>query len=226
MPLDRISYPVVEQVKEFTQRGNLFYIDQLMVEVNTRNQVVTPTLILEDLVVTLDTFSTSRRDHIQIEVNRIGSFSRLELSPAANMQWFMVEIVIRPVQLGVGLLPSGGRQQFPGQSDQVSEFLLFDLKPFSIPTDARLSCVITKRIYIDIETGNEMVTPVLLFADGTSQTLPAFTRSTRGVEEVNILASERLVAVRLDGDFTNPDIILYDIEVDMYIPGRVGVGAG
>ena len=226
MAFDRISYPIVEQTKEFTQRPNLFYIDRLMIEANTRGQVVTPTLVLEDLVITLPTFSTTVRDHVEIDVDRIGSFSRLELSPASGIQWFMAEVVIRPLQLGVALLPSGGRQQFPGRSDDVSSFLFFELKPFAVPTDARLSCIITKRLYIDIETGGETVTPVLLFADGTTQTLAGITQATRGVVEVSVLASTRLVGVRLDGDFSNSDIILYDIEVDMYVPGRAGVGAG
>ena len=100
MPLDRISYPIVEQTKEFTQRGNLFYIDRLMVQANTRGQVVTPTLILEDLVITLPTFTSTSRDHIDIDVERIGSFARLEFSPVFNIQWFLVEMVIRPLQLG------------------------------------------------------------------------------------------------------------------------------
>ena len=56
MAFDRISYPIVEQTKEFTQRPNLFYIDRLMIEANTRGQVVTPMLVLEDLVITLPTF--------------------------------------------------------------------------------------------------------------------------------------------------------------------------
>lgn len=225
MALDRISYPIVEQTKEYTQRGNLFYIERFMIEANTRGTAVTPTLVLEDLVITLPTFSTTARDHIEVVADRIGSFSRFELSPASGIQWYLVEMVIRPLVLGVALLPSGARQQFPGRSSDVSSFLLFDLKPFAAPTDARLSCIITKRIYIDIETGAEIVTPVLLFVDGTSQTLAGITQATRGVVEVSVLAAERLVGVRLDGDFTNSDIVVYDVEVDMYVPGRAGVGA-
>ena len=103
--------------------------------------------------------------------------------------------------------------------------ILFELKPFSVPGDARLECIITKRLYIDIVTGAESVTPVLLFADGTSSTLPAITQATRGVVDIALLESTRVVGVRLDGDFTNPAIVLYDIEMDMYIPGNVALGA-
>ena len=226
MALDRISYPIVEQSKEFTQRGNLFYIERFMAEVNTRGTVVTPTLVLEDLVITLPAFSTTTRAQVEIDIDRIGAFTRLELSPAAGIQWFFNELVIRPLQLGVALLPSGARQQFPGRTADITSNVIFDIKPFAAAADARLSCVITKRLYIDIETGAETVTPVLIFSDGTTQTLPGITQATRGVVEVSVLASTRLVAVRLDGDFSNPDIVLYDVEVDMYIPGRVGVGAG
>lgn len=225
MAFDRISYPIVEQSTEFTQRGNLFYIDRLMVEANTRGTIVTPSLVFEDTVVTLPTFSTTARRHVEIEINRIGSFSRLELTPVAGIQWYLVELVIRPMQLGVGLLPRGARQQFPGRSADVSTSLTFELKPFSIPNDARLSCIVTKRIYVDIVTGAETVTPVVLFADGTTQTLATITQATRGVVELSILAAERVVAIRLDGDFSHEDVVLYDIEVDMYLPGNVALGA-
>lgn len=225
MALDRVVYPVVEQNPELSQQSNLFYLDRYVAEVNTRNLVVTPTLTLGTTEITLPTFSTGERDHVEIAIDRIGPLGSLTIAPVAGMQWWRNELVLRPIQLGVGMLPRGIRQQFPGRSSDMATGIIFELKPFSLPEDARLECIIIKRLYIDIVTGAESVTPVLVLADGTEQTLAPITHATRQVADIALAIGQRVTAVRLDGDFTSPDVVLYDIEMDMYLPGTTALGA-
>lgn len=225
MGFDRLSFPVIQQTTELTQLGDLFYFERLFVSANTRNKVVTPTLLLEDNTITLDTFSTSSKARVDIPIQRIGSFHTLELTPVYGIQWYLVEMEVRPLMLGVGMLPRGARQQFPGRSADLSVSMTFELKPFALPMDARLHCIITKMLYIDIRTGAQTVTPVLSLADGTTVTLTSITQTSRGVVERPVLLYQRVTQVQLLGDFTHPDIVLYDIEMDMYLPGTVALGA-
>lgn len=227
MALDRISYDIIEQTKELTQSGiSLYYFDRLTVEANTRDVVVTPTLRLEALDITLPTFSTSVRDLVDIDINRIGAFSFLTLTPVVGIQWYMVEMTIRPLLLGVNIVPGGRRTQFPGRSSDIDTFLRWDIKPFSLPADARLECAMVRRVFLDIETGAASVTAVVEFSDGTELSVGPITQATRDTVEIAVTSAKKLAGFRLEGDFTDPDIVVYDVEIDVYVPATRQLAVG
>lgn len=220
MVLANIAFDIVEQTREVTQLGNLFYLERVMVEADTGGQVVTPTLRLEATDITLTTFSSSVRDLIEIDVNRIGPFSRLSFTPVLGVKWYLIEMAIRPLTLGLKLVKRGLRVTLPGRSSNIASYLRWDINPFSLPEDARHQQFIVKRVYLDLETGAETVTPVLIFDDGTTESLAATVQASRSVVEYAVLTSKRLRALRIDGDFTNSSVILHDVEIDCYLPSR------
>ena len=226
MALDSFSYDVVEQIREFTLLSNLYYVERVTAEINTRGIDVTPLLRLEATDYTLDAINTTVRDLVEIDVNRIGPFSRLNFSPVSGIQWYQVSVVLRPLTLGLKIVARGIRTVFPGRSSSVSTYLEWDINPFSLPQDARNQQIIVRRLYLDLVTETEIVTPVLHFNDGTTETLRATIQATRGVVEYPILISKRLNKVRLNGDFTNSSIILYDVELDAYLPSKRQMAVG
>ena len=62
--------------------------------------------------------------------------------------------------------------------------------------------------------------------DGSITTLATLVQTTRTIVDLSILTGQRLKSVILAGDFSGTDTILYDIELDTYIPGnrRLAVG--
>ena len=226
MALDSFSYDIVEQAREFTQLSNLYYLERVTVEANTRGVDVTPVLQLEHTEFTLDVVNTTRRDLVEIVVDRIGPFSRLTFSPVLGIQWYQVATVIRPLVLGLKMVERNLRTVFPGRSSNIGSYLLWDVNPFSLPSDARNQQIIMRYLFLDLVTGTETVTPVLIYNDGTTETLDAIVKPTRGVAECPILTSKRIKQVRLDGDFTNSSIVIYDVELDAYLPSmrRMAIG--
>lgn len=219
MALDEIQFDVAFKTRELTQQGNLFYVERLVFEINTRGGTVTPELILEDSSVTLTGVTTSERDFVAVPVNRLGPVSALVLSPVSNIQWFDVAMYVRPVQLGIRLLNQQSNSSMPGRSVDSTSGVRFEVNPFSLPESARFVSPIYRRLYVDIETGAETVTPVLEFDDGTEQTLaPGIVHGTRRIAEFALCTVKRVKAVRLDGDFSSADVILYDLEADINVP--------
>ena len=226
MALDQVTFDIVEQTAELTQLGSLFYLERLHLEVNTRGQTLTPTLTLETTAITLPTVSTTARDLVDVTIDRLGPMSTLTLSPVSGMQWYLAELVIRPLVLGLRLVARGVRTAYPGRSSSISTTVRWDINPFSLPADARNQQLIVKRIYVEIVTGAETVTPVIEYADGTTETLASITQATRGVVERAVLTAKRLRAFRLDGDFTNSSIVIYDVEMDCYSPSARALAVG
>lgn len=220
MALDSFSYDFVEQVREYTQLGNLYYIERITVEANTRGVDVTPVLRLEATDYTLDVVNTTVRDLVEIDVNRIGPISRLNFSPVLGIQWYQVAVVIRPLLLGIKVVARNLRTTYPGRTSNMASYIRWDVNAFALPNDARNQQIIMRYLFLDLETGAESITPVLYYNDGTTETLRETTQATRGVVEYPILTSKRIKWVQLDGDFTNSDIIIYDVELDAYLPSR------
>lgn len=226
MALNQFAFDIVQQTKEFQQLGNLFYFERLIAEVNTRGVAVTPTLTLETTDISLSTITTSTRDLVEVTVDRLGPFSALTFSPVTDMQWYSVGAIIRPLVLGLRLVGRALRTTYPGRSASVATTIRWDINPFALPADARNQQIIAKRVYLDLVTGSESVTPVIEYADGTSDSLSAVTQATRAVVEFAVLTGKRLKAFRLDGDFSNSDIVIHDVEMDAYMPNARTLATG
>lgn len=226
MGLDSFSYDIVEQAREFTQLANLYYLERVTVEANTRGVDVTPVLQLEASEFSLDVVNTTRRDLVEIDVNRIGPFSRLTFSPVLGIQWYQVATVIRPLTLGVKMVERNLRTVFPGRSSNIGSYLVWDVNPFSLPSDARNQQIIMRYLFLDLVTGTETVTPWLIYNDGTIEILDDIVQPTRGVVECPILTSKRIRQVQLNGDFTSSEIIIYDVELDAYLPSQRRMAIG
>ena len=218
MAVDEITFDVALKTRELTEQGQLFYVEYFIIESNTRSQDVTIDIKLEDTVVSLPTYSTTERDFTQVRVDRLGPISQIVFSPVANVQWYGTEVFIRPVNLGLNLLVQRARSTMPGRSVDNTSGVRFEVNPFSLPESARFVSPIYRRLYVDIVTGAEVVTPVLEFDDGTTQTLGTITHATRAIAEFALCTTKRVRAVRLDGDFSNASVILYDLEADINVP--------
>lgn len=220
MALDSFSYDFIEQVREYDQLSNLYYVERITVEANTRGVDVTPILRLEATDYALDVVNTTVRDLVEIDVNRIGPLSRLNFSPVLGIQWYKVAVVLRPLTLGLKLVARNLRTVFPGRSSRIAAYLQWDVNPFSLPEDARNQHIIVRYVYLDLKTGAQTITPELIFNDGSSQLLRETSQPTRAVVEYPVLTSKRIQQLKLHGDFTNTDNVIYDVEMDCYLPMR------
>lgn len=226
MALDRLKYDVYPFTRQLDQLSNLFYIERLALEVDTDDQDVTATFYFEDATVSPTAVSNSARGMLSIDVNRLGPLNSVEITPITGVDWYGVELFIRPVFLGVNFVELGKRSAMPGRTVDASTSLIFDINPFSYPEDARHVNPIVRRIFVDIETGSNTVTPSLTLDDGTSVGLTAITEATRTIVELNVLQARRVKSVVLSGDFADGEVILYDLEIDVYLPSarRMAVG--
>lgn len=226
MALDTLNYDILPYSREFDELGNLFYVERIVVEADTDGTSVTPTISFNDSDVALTAFSTSSRGFSEISVNRLGPVDAISFTPINSIEWYGVESFIRPIEMGANIVPGGMHTSFPGRTSDASTSISFDINPFSMPESARHINPILRYLYIDIETGAQTVTPTLINDAGTETALTGITTATRAISEFSILATNRIKTVRLDGDFTNSAIILYNIQIDMYIPAgrRMAIG--
>jgi hypothetical protein len=224
-------YDLLDFTQELTEQGNLFYIERLLVENNTSGVSVTPQLTFDnDTVVAFPSFSRTTRGFSEVSINRLGPLVSLELTNSAFASQaigiFSLELHLRPVRLGINFVATGQKVEVSGRGPSVSNSIVFEINPFEFPEDARHMQPIPRRLYLDIQTDATGVTPVLVSDDGTETTLTTIVQTTRKVVEFSILAGRRLRAVRLNGDFSDAANVLYDIELDTYLPGnrRLSVG--
>lgn len=232
MPINTLQYDILPYSREFDDLGNLYYIDRLIVEANTQGEDVTATLDFNDTTSSFTAFNTTTRTFNEIAINRLGPLDGVSLTPINDIAWYGVEMFIRPIQLGVNLVHTGQGPQrkfmasFPGRTSDATTSIQFDINPFSFPEDSRHINPMLRYLWLDIETGAETVTPVLINDAGTETTLTGITSATRGISEFSILATNRIKTIKLNGDFTNSSIILYDIECDIYIPNKRRMAVG
>ncbi len=139
------------------------------------------------------------------------------------MDWYDVHLVVRPIRLGVKLVGAGNRAELPGRTSDVGTSIVFDINPFSFPADARHLNPIPRRLYIDAKG---TFTPQLNFDSGLTSSLTAFSSVTRTITEYSILQSDRIKSITLSGNFASADQVLYDIELDLYVPSarRLAIG--
>lgn len=225
------QYDLLDSTKELTELGNLFYVERLLVESNTDGASVTPELTFDGgTTVSFSTFSRTTRGFDEITINRLGPLVSVALTNATfasqAIGFYTIELQIRPVQLGVNLVGIADKVEIPGRSADVSTSIVFDINPFTFPQDARFIEPVPRRLYIDLQTDATGVTPVLVASDGTETTLTTLIQTTRTIADLAILSGKRLKAIRLDGDFSDASNILFDIELDTYVPGtrRLSVG--
>jgi hypothetical protein len=226
MALDRIKYDVIPYTRELDELGNLFYVERLVLETNTNGNSVTPTLGFEAGDVVLSSVSNTSRGMLEVAVNRLGPLNSVELAPVSQIDWYGVELFVRPVMLGVNIVERGQQVVLPGRTSNSAVNLIFDINAFSFPEDARHINPIVRRLFIDIETGAETVTPTLNFDGGGSITLSGITLASRAIIEFAILNANRVKNITLAGDFSSSDVILYDIEIDIYIPSQRRLAVG
>ena len=232
MALDTISYDILPYTREFDDLANLYYFERLVVEADTDDTSVTPTVHYSGTSTALTAFSCTDRAFNEITVNKLGPISQITFTPINEIYWYGIEMFIRPLEMGVQLVSTGRGPQrkflasMPGRSSDVTTSIQFDINPFSFPEDSRHINPVLRYLWLDIETGAETITPTLVNDQGTETALTGITSATRGIQEFSILATNRIKTVRLDGDFSSSDVILYDIEVDLYIPNsrRMSVG--
>lgn len=217
MALDRIKYDIVPYLKQLNLIDRLFYIERITAEVNTNGVSLMACIDLGGTVVNFGTQSNLARAPITYIVNRLGPVHHLEMMPIAAVDWFDLEITVRPVELNVRVVPIGRETSIPGRAPGPAASLIFDIHPFCFPADARHIKPVAKRLYIDMEGD---MTPQLNFEDGTSQTLAALSHTTRQVADVALLTANRIINVTLLGDFSSADNILYDIGIDIFIPAQ------
>lgn len=95
---------------------------------------------------------------------------------------------------------------------------------FQVQTGSRLLSAdvrnVIQRLFIDLETSGQEVTPTLIFEDA-EEVLPVIVAASRMTVEYARLDLARLVAVRLDATILDL-VIVYGIELDVY--GAVGAG--
>lgn len=226
MALDRLKYDVFPFTRELDELGSLFYVERLVVETNTNSTDITPTFSFESEDVVFSTISNSVRGMLEVVVNRLGPLNSFELTPVAGIDWYGVELFIRPVVLGVNVVESGARVVMPGRTNDSTSSLVFDINPFSFPEDARHINPIVRRLWVDIETGTNSVAPTLNFDDGTSSALTAITTSGRAITEYSVISAKRVKNLTLAGDFADGQVVLYDVELDVYLPSKRRMAVG
>lgn len=223
------NWDVIPETRELDELRNLHYFERVTVEANTNSQNLQVRITQDGSAITSTAQTSSARDYLEFTFNRFGPIQGVDLIGSffdQNIQVYNVDCHVRPVVLSVNIVSSGTVRPLPGRTVDPTTAILFDLTPFTLSQDARFLRLVMRRLYIDIETGAQTVTPVLRYNDGTSTTLAAITQAGRAIVEFNILRTSRLERVELQGDFTNSAVILYDISIDVYVPAnrRLAVG--
>jgi hypothetical protein len=234
MALDTVTYDILPYHRDFDLLGNLYYVERLIFEANTDGEAVTPKIDFSSgTSESFTTFSSTVREFNEVAINRLGPIDNISFTPINEIYWYGVEMHIRPIQLGVQIVNSGSnalqritRIDYPGRTSDASTSISFDINPFSFPEDARHVNPVLRYLWLDIVTGAQTVTPVLVNDQGTETTLTAITAATRAISEFSILATNRIRTIRLDGDFTHSSVILYDIEADLYLPNKRRMAVG
>jgi len=226
MAYDTIKYDVYQFTRQLDQLGNLFYIERLILDIDTNNEELTASFEFEAETFTSAAVSNSARGMINIDVNRLGPLQSVSLTPIDSISWYAVELFVRPVVLGLNIIESGSRVLMPGRTVNAATSLIFDINPFAFPEDARHINPVIRRMWIDAEAGDNTITPVLTFDDGTTTSLTAISSDTRIITEYSILTAKRVKNVTLQGDFSDGEVVLYSLEVDVYIPSarRMAIG--
>lgn len=217
-----IEYAIDDYVRDLDELDRLIMVDLLLTDVNPQGNTVTPVITLGGTEVTLTAITSAARAEDEIVVNRLGPVQRLQYQYAdpTTVLWYNTKLVIRPLDLGINIIPGGAPVRLRGRSVDPTTSLVWDIRSFSLPEDARHQNPIVRRLYVDAVTGAQTITPVLVYDDGTTSSLAGLTNATRAVTEYAIMTSTRVKRLRLDGDFTNAAIVVYDVELDMYIPPR------
>lgn len=226
MALDRIQYDTLDKSNELSLLSNLHYVERLLLEVNTNGVSVTPTLTLGANAFAFSSVSNTTRGFIEIPVNRIGPIDRLELAPFAKVDWYQVELFLRPVVYKIKNVPTGNVAVFAGRSTLIDSSIIFDVHPFTVPEDPRNFDPVIRRLYIDAETGTESFTPVLTFDDGSTLSLAVVDTVGRAITEYSIIQPKRVKTLTLQGDFTSDQIVLYSVESDLYVPSKRRLAVG
>jgi hypothetical protein len=214
-----LDWQIDDHIRDLDELDRIIMVDRLVVDAFTDSNDVTPTLTLNNTEVALTAINNAARSVTDTAVDRIGPINRLKLTYTDNLtiEFYNVDLVIRPLDLGINVLPGGQRTQVTGRAPSPSTEIFYDISPFAISTDARIQNAIVQRLYIDAVTGAETITPVLVFDDGTTSSLAGLTAASRTITEYAIGTTQRLRRLRLDGDFTNSSIIVYDVELDLYV---------
>jgi len=229
MAFEGIAYPVDDYTRELDELDRIIMFDRFLVDINTGSTAVTPVLIMNGTEVTFTDLNNAARTVEEIAVDRFGPCQEAQLryDLANDVKIYALDLVIRPLDLGINILvggkssssgmAAGTRVEMRGRASDPTTSIFYDINPFSLPTDARAQNAIIQRLYIDAVTGAQTITPVLVFEDGTTTSLTGLTNASRAITEYSIGTTQRLKRLRLDADFTNSAIIVYDVEIDLYI---------
>lgn len=226
MALDKIQYTMLDKTNELDLLDNLHYVERIMLEVNSNGVAITPTLQLGSNFFAFSSVSNTVRGFLNIPVDRIGPVNRLELTPFAGVDWYQVELFLRPVVYRIKNVPSGNIASFAGRATDIAAEIIFDVHPFTEPENPRFIDPVIRRLYIDAETGSQSFTPVLTFDDGSTLNLAVVDTVGRAITEYSIIQAQRVKSLTLQGDFTSDEIVLYSVESDLYVPNKRRVAVG
>ena len=226
MALDRLRWDLLDRTKELGLQQSIQYVERLMVEADTNSIPLTPTVILAATTIALTSQLNTARGFLEFPINRIGPLDNLILSPFAGIDWFSVELYLRPVELRINIIPQGASVSFSGRSTDITTNIVFDVQPFAPTEDPRIVYPVIRRFYIDAETGTGSFTPVLTFDDGSTQSLAVVDTAGRVITEYSIIGAKRLSSVELTGDFSSDQIVLYSVEADLYVPSKRRMAIG
>lgn len=228
MAFQGISFPIDDYTRELDELDRLVYFERLHLDVHTAGATVTPVIVLNNTAVTLSTVNNSARAVVEVAINRLGPASDLQLkfSLSDAVQWYGIDLVIRPLDLGVQVVPSGQFFTLRGRTTNPATSIRFDVPKNVLVQDARLSNLLLKRFWIDAVTGIQTITPTVHYVDGTSAALAGITAASRTITEYMITTTKRVDRISIAGDFTNSAIIVYDIEADMYVPSARALAVG
>lgn len=212
--------PVRSDYRVMDELDRIIYVDKLTVEMDTGSNDVTPRLNFLNTNDTFTAINTSQREYTQVDIDRLGPVTRfrLEYNEFDEVKLYSPpELFIRPLDLGLNIPNVQGRRLIRGRSVDPTTSLTWRIQPHDLSPDARIQNPLIKYLYVDIVTGAETVTPVLEFKDGTTSSLAGITEASRTTVEYSIGNTQEVSRLRLDGDFTSSDIIVYDVEIDIYI---------
>lgn len=220
MAFDGIEWDVIDHTRALDELDRIIMVDRFVADMDAAGATVTPTIRLNNTDITLTAITSTGRAITEQAINRIGPVDRFQMDFAITdaVRWFNIDLDVRALDLGINILPNGNRIGQRGRSIDPTVRLTWDINPFSLPADARATNTLIQRLYVDAVTGAQTITPVLEFHDGTTSSLAGITAATRTVTEFAIGTTQRLRQLRLDGDFTQSAIIVFDVEIDLYIP--------
>jgi hypothetical protein len=213
-PTTAITFEIPPSFRILDQLNTIYFIERLAVDIDSNSVSVTPSITTENATITLTAISSTARNTIEEDVERVGPVQSVTLTGdfTGDVQLFGIEMAIRPVSLGVRI----GQQRFDidGRFEDANTSLIFDIDPENKLLDSLTFIPLLERLSIDMDTNSNPVTVTILAAEATSIT----TGDTINVGSrfntilfLNYVTKVR--GIQLLGSFDTGAISLYGLEL-------------